>query len=125
MMSRQQRIDYEILDCAVNGFRDSKGYATAATTTVPAFRKRLLVLFPDSVDQEFTDACKRLSKQGLLHLQKFDNELGGFCDYHDERDDVAFFGANSNVFCLRASVQSQKYFKQLSTLIDAPSGFKR
>ena len=94
-------------------------------SAIPAFRKRLLVLFPDSVDQEFTDACKRLSKQGLLHLQKFDNELGGFCDYHDERDDVAFFGANSNVFCLRASVQSQKYFKQLSTLIDAPSGFKR
>ena len=124
MMSREQRIDYEILDCAINGFRDSKGHATAATTTVPAFLKRLRVLFPDCVAQEFTDACKRLSKQDLLHLQKFNNELGGFRDYQDQRDDVTFFDANSSGFCLRASVHSHKYFEQLLTLIDAPSGFK-
>ena len=87
MMTRAQRIDYELLDCAIHGFRDSRGYVTAATTTVPAFLKRLRVLFPDSVAQEFTDACKRLSKQDLLHLQKFDNEIGGFRDYQDERDE--------------------------------------
>ena len=46
MMTRAQRIDYELLDCAIHGFRDSRGYATAATTTVPAFLKRLRVLFP-------------------------------------------------------------------------------
>ena len=125
MMTRAQRIDYELLDCAIHGFRDSRGYVTAATTTVPAFLKRLRVLFPDSVAQEFTDACKRLSKQDLLHLQKFDNEIGGFRDYQDERDDVAFFDADSTGFCLRASIQSQKYFKLLLALIDAPSGFKR
>src|ERR1019366_9340397 len=43
MMTRAQRIDYELLDCAIHGFRDSRGYATAATTTVPAFLKRLRV----------------------------------------------------------------------------------
>ena len=122
MMTREQRIDYEILECALNGSRGSGRYAT----TAPAFLKRLRELFPDIVAWEFTDACKRLFKQNVLHLRKFDNDLGGLRDYQGARDDVTYFGADSKGFYIQASgVQGQKYFKQLSALIEGPAGFKR
>jgi hypothetical protein len=121
MMTRKQRIDYEILDCVLNRSRGSHGYST----TVPAFLMRLRLLFPDSVAREFTDACKRLSEQAVLHLQKYDRNIEGFHDYQDARDDVTFLDANSDGFILRASVETEKYFRQLLVLIVAPVGFKR
>jgi hypothetical protein len=118
MMNREQRIDYEMLDFALNASRDANGYPTA----VPAFLIRLRKLFPNVVASEFTDACKRLFTRNALHLRRFDNDLAAFRDYQDACDDVTFFGAGSNGFCLRASEQSQNCFKQLSALIDVPVG---
>jgi hypothetical protein len=70
MMTREQRIDYEILDFTLNATTGAHGYAT----TVPKFLNRLRELFPDVAAREFTDACKRLFKQDALHLQALDND---------------------------------------------------
>jgi len=86
--------------------------------------KRLQALFPDSVVREFTDACKRLLKRGVLHVGRFDHDLAGFRDYQADGDDATFFDANSDGICLRASGESQKYFSEVSMLIAMPFGFK-
>lgn len=120
MMTREQRIDYEILDCALNGSRGN-GYST----TVREFLKRLRIIFPRIVAREFTEACKRLSEQQILHLHRFDQKLDGFRAYEGARDDMDFFDDACDGFFLRANVQSQKHFRQLSVLIEAPIGSKR
>lgn len=113
-MNRQQRIDYEVLDCAINGAWGGHDYAT----TISDFLKRIRVLFPDAVGSEFTDTCKRLSQEGLVSLRQFDRE--GFHDYRDSHDDAAFFDTSDGFYlCIIAG--SRKYFQQLSALIDVPS----
>jgi hypothetical protein len=119
MMNRQQRIDYEILDCAINGAWGNNDYAT----TVPAFLKRLLALFPDCVAPEFTDACKRLSKEGVVSLRQLDRS--GLHAYRDLHDDASFFGTKADGFCLTAIAGSEKFFHQLSTLIDVPAAARQ
>jgi len=122
MMTREQRIDYEILSRALSDSRGSYGYAT----TVPAFLKRLQELFPDMVVWEFTETCKRLTKQNILHLRQFDRELGRVRDYQGESDDAAFLGADSSGLYLCAQTeQGQKCFRQLAALIQVPAGFDR
>ena len=58
-MSRLQRIEFEILDCAINRANNSDGY----TTTVNMFLTRLEQLFPDMSKQELKEACKGLVRQ--------------------------------------------------------------
>ena len=122
MMSRPQRIEYEILDCAMNGPRGADGYAT----TLAAFLRRLRELFPSIEDLEFTDACLRLVEQDALLLRKFDKDLGGHRDYQGAGDDLTFFYADPQMgFQLHARPLSQQCFKELSAFIDMPAGFKR
>lgn len=120
MMTREQRIDYEILDFALNASRDANGYVT----TVPAFLNRLRELFSDIASRELTDACKRLVTQNALHLQRYDKSSSTLLDYQDERDDVTFFDSGSEGICFKTKTQSQRCFRQLSALIEAPVGFK-
>jgi hypothetical protein len=88
MMTRPQRIEYEILDCAINGARGADdGYAT----TLAAFLQRLQELFPGIEAHEFTDACMRLVEQNALRLSKLDKTLGRSRDHQRARDNIASF----------------------------------
>jgi hypothetical protein len=73
MMTRSQRIEYEILDCAINGGGGGRGY----TTTVATFMERLQDLFPNIDPQEFTDASIRLVNRKALQLNGFDRSIDG------------------------------------------------
>jgi len=116
MMTRPQRIEYEILDCAINGSRGADGYIT----TLAEFLTRLQELFPGIEVREFTDACRRLVNQNVLRLRTLEQE------YRGGLDDVAFFIANPKVgLHFHPSAQAQRYFRQLSTFIDMPAEFKR
>lgn len=116
MMTRPQRIEYEILDCAINGARGAEGF----TATLAEFLMRLRALFPGLEAPEFTDACRRLVGQNALRLRKLEKE------YRGGPDDVTFFMTEpSVVFHLHSSAQSQAYFRELSAFIDMPGKFKR
>ena len=116
MMTRPQRIEYEILDCAINGARGADGY----TTTLAEFLMRLRALFPGIEAPEFTDACRRLVEQNALSLRKLGTE------YRDGPNDVTcFLNEPRVVFHLHSSANSQPYFKELSAFIDMPGKFKR
>jgi len=123
-MTRAQRIEYEILDCALHGWMRSEGYAT----TVGGFAERLRQCFPDIQHQEFTEACKRLFQQQALDLRKLDNSgaVVGLLDFRGTREDeMAFFADARAVFYLRPRPLSQTYFGRLSAHLEAPSGFRR
>ena len=116
MMTRPQRIEYEILDCAISGARGAEGY----TTTLAEFLMRLRALFPGIEAPEFTDACRRLVEQNALSFRK----LGK--DYRGGPNDVTCFITEPGVVIhLQSSAQSQPYFKELSAFIDMPGEFKR
>jgi len=116
MMTRPQRIEYEILGCAMNGSRGAEGY----TTTLAEFLSRLQELFPGVEPLEFKDACRPLVDQNALRLRKLEKEYcRGF-------DDVAFFIDDPNAgLHFHASAQTPLYFRWLSAFIDMPAGFKR
>ena len=64
MMSRLQRIEFEILDCAINRANTNDGYST----TVNMFLTRLEQLFPDVSKQELKEACKGLVRQKAIEI---------------------------------------------------------
>lgn len=115
MMDREQRIEYEILDCALRRASHAEGHLTMGTV----FTERLRQLFPDIQPQEFTAACKRLADLNVLFLYKRDSR-GGTRDYQAGAAAVAFFDGE---FWLSPSAMSQTYFKRLSSWIDPPPGF--
>lgn len=114
MMERAERLDYEILDCALNRAIDSRGYPT----TVTQLLKRLRELFPDLQPAEFIAACRRLRRQDALHLHLA--TVGVWRDYRESVDDEALL---SQEFWLRAGIHGPQYFRQLSALIEVPPGF--
>src|SRR3954468_17393582 len=113
MMDRRERLHYEILDCALNRAIDARGYPT----TVRQFVARLRNLFPDLQETEFTGACHWLTRQEALHLQLMTN--GNWRDYRGEEDYEAL---SNQEFWLKGTMRGQNYFRQLSDLIEAPSG---
>jgi len=121
MMSREERIEYEILDCILN-HRGDEG----VSTTVPGFMMRLVALFPGIQVGEFASACRRLLALDALDLSVFDKADGVRRDYRDGRDDVEFFYADPKTkLHLRASAASRAQFTRLAALIELPAAFKR
>jgi hypothetical protein len=117
MMTRDQRIDYEILVCILNA-----AGADGLVTTAPRFMVRLRELFPDIQAAEFTDACKRLFAMRALQLHKLDK---GRAVIDDDKDasDVEFIFTNPEVkLNLKTSEFSQRHFRRLSALIEPPAG---
>ena len=120
-MSREQRIEYEILDCILN-HRGAEG----VSTTVPGFMMRLVELFPGIQVGEFASACRHLLALDALDLCTFDTADGSRRDYRDARDDAEFFYAGPKTkLHLRASAASQTQFTRLAALIELPAAFKR
>jgi len=121
MMTREQRIEYEILNCALNGAIHSDGYAT----TVSKFTERLGQCFPDIRHQEFTAACERLFQQQALALRKAPKSVVGWLDYRVTAEDDAPFSADDRGnFYLSPAPMSRTYFNRLSGYLEAPAGFK-
>jgi len=102
MMNREQRIEYEILDCAFNADRVS-GHVTDTET----FTEQLRGLFPDIRPEEFIAACKRLVEANRLDVQ--------YRGYGDER--TVFAGR----FYLACAPLSHSYFEELRRLIEVPT----
>jgi hypothetical protein len=118
MMTRSQRIEYEILDCAING----AGRGRAYTTTVATFIERLRDLFPDIDPQEFTDASIRLVNLKALQVNGFDRSTDGPPDYPVLPESIPLRYSNSRLqITLHAAVKAQQYFKELAALIEIPS----
>ena len=116
MMTRPQRIEYEILDCAINGARGADGY----TTTLAGFLMRLRALFPGIEASEFTDACRRLVEHNAVSLRKLGTEYPG-----GPNDVTSFLNEPRVAFHLHSSAKSRPHFQGLSALIDMPGKFKR
>jgi len=116
MMSRRQRIEFEILDCALNRVPEghhSEGYSTA----VIVFLKRLRLLFPDVETREFKEACKGLALQNAIQISF--PSTGGYRTYRGGvNDDVEFFDAK--VVRLKSASGSHGYFRELGALIEVP-----
>ena len=64
MMSRVQRIEYEILDCALNRATHSEG----SSTTADMFPARLENLFPNIETREFQQVCQTLTRQKAIEV---------------------------------------------------------
>jgi hypothetical protein len=117
MMSRVQRIEYEILDCALNRATPSEGFIT----TVILFMRRLEILFPDIETIEFTQACQGLTRLSAIAVS-FPTIAAGYIHYQGADDDAELFDAKT--LRLAPTSFSQAYYRQLSALIEAPTGFK-
>jgi len=114
MMTRAQRIEYEILDCAVHGSTGVEGY----TVTLAQFLMRLRELFPDIEAHEFTEACRRLVDRDALLVRKLKEGYGGGLD------EATFFTDPKAALHFHSGPQSELYFRQLSAFIDMPAAFK-
>jgi hypothetical protein len=122
MMTRSERIEYEILDCALNRTSSQEGWPTS----LDAFLTQLRNLFPDVERQELIEACKRLAKRGVLTLRK--KELGrqlAYRDYRGKHDDEAFFHETLGELRFQEAPISRAYFSKLTALIVPPAGLKR
>jgi|HubBroStandDraft_4_1064222.scaffolds.fasta_scaffold908260_1 hypothetical protein len=117
MMSREQRIEYEILDCALNQANHSGGHHTA----VILFMARLQQLFPGIEAREFRGACKELVRQDAVELA-FPSVIG-YRHYRGASDDTDF--SDAKTLRLATTPSSRAYFHRLSALIEAPAGFRR
>jgi hypothetical protein len=102
MMSRQQRIEYEILDFALKS-----GLVSGHPTSTRAFTQSLRWLFPNVQAEEFIEACQRLIGENRLDVQY----LAG-----DDAQNV-FEG---RVF-LKPAALSHDYFQELQGLIEMPT----
>jgi hypothetical protein len=102
MMSREERIEYEILDCALRA-DVGPGYLTDAKTFTQLLRK----LFPDIQPQEFTDTCKKLIKEGRVDVR-----------YQDGEDEQMVFAGR---FYLACAPRSHEYLEELRQLIELPT----
>ncbi len=126
MMSRAQRIEYEILDCALNraarnqvvlGLVGRRGFATNASR----FMKRLRELFPDIEPHEFWRACLGLTRLSAINVEF--SVIGGYRNYQGAGDDQALFDAKT--LWLKPADHSRGYFRQLSALIEVPPEARR
>jgi hypothetical protein len=102
MMSREQRVHYEILDRVFKA-DGVNGYATDTR----AFTESLLPLFSDISHEEFTAACRQLIVGKRLDIQ-----------YHGLGDEQNVF---AGIFFLSRAPLSRAYFDELRRLIDVPS----
>ncbi|MGO9262181.1 MAG: hypothetical protein ACLQU1_38645 [Bryobacteraceae bacterium] len=114
MMSRKQRIDYEILDYALKA-DPASGYLT----DTQKFTQLLRGLFPDIRPEEFVGACKRLHNENRLELRFRQGQQEGpaYQLYWDVGDEQMFLGE----FYLAHAVRSCDYFKELRRLIELPT----
>lgn len=113
MMTRLQRIEFEILDCALNRPNNSDGY----TTTVNMFVTRLQHLFPNVDKQEFREACKGLVRQKAIEVNL------PRISYRGADDDAEFLAAK--MMLLKPASLSEVHFRRLSALIVPPASFKQ
>jgi hypothetical protein len=121
MMTRAERIEYEILDCALNRSFAKEGWATSLQTLV----LQLHNLFPDIDRGELVEACKRLAMSGALIVRKQGpNPDAGYDDYHGEHDDQHFFRNDRDHLRFQKSPLSGVHFRNLAARIELPPGFK-
>jgi hypothetical protein len=122
MMTRAERIEYEILDCALNRTSAPEGWPTS----LELFLMQLCELFPDIRARELIEACKRLAVQGALTLRKKEPGRGVlYHAYRGEHDDEAFFHNNCSELRFQQASMSWAHFKSLAALIEPPVTFKR
>src|SRR5260370_19698106 len=126
MMSRAERIEYEILDCALNraarsqvrlGLVGRRDFATNASR----FMKRLRELFPDIEPHEFSRACLGLMRLSAINVDF--SVIGGYRNYQGAGDDQALFDAKT--LWLKPADHSRAYFRRLSALIEVPAEARR
>jgi hypothetical protein len=113
MMTRNQRIEFEILDCTLKKAARMGGWPT----TLEVFLLRVRELFPDVIPQELIAGFKRLAIEGALTLCK--NEPGPIHrDYRGGDDDDIFFRDHWSELRLQKTGLSRVYFAQLTELIE-------
>ena len=117
MMSRAERIEYEILDCALNRAVRSQSFATNAS----GFMKRLRELFRDIEPHEFRRAYLGLTRLSAINVDF--SVIGGYRNYQGADDNQALFDAKA--LWLKPADHSRAYFRQLSALIEAPPAARR
>ena len=117
MMDRSQRMNVEILDCALYRATRREGY----TTNVAEFVGRLRKLFPDIEAFEFRQACKRLVAERALDLRLLNS--GVQRSYEGPEDDVFF--DDRALLRLGGAALSHDHFQRLSALIEAPPGMRQ
>jgi hypothetical protein len=119
MMTRAERIEYEILDCALNRARGPAGWPTS----LEQFLTQLRDLFPDAESQELIETCKGLAMQQALILRK--QEPGRRPIYHDYRgylDDESFFGETHSELRFQEAPMSRYRLKNLTAMITFRAG---
>ena len=116
MMSRAERIEYEILDSALNQAAHSAGF----TTSVVLFVRRLEKLFPDVTPHDLMHALRELTRLNAIDVSF--PAIGGYRRYCGPSDDAALSDAETLRF--NPASECQRCFRQLSELIVAPAGFK-
>jgi hypothetical protein len=115
MMTRDQRIEFEILDCTLNRDISRGGWETS----LEVFLLQVRELFPDVEPQELIAAFKRMALENALTLFKV--ELGPtYRDHRGEDDDEVFFRDRENKLRLQGASLSRPYFAQLAALIELP-----
>ena len=102
MMNRDQRIEYQILECTINA-----DLASGYLTDTRAFTQLLSRLFPDIREEEFIACCKRLVVANSLDVR--------FSGYRNER--TAF----ASTFYLAHTALNHRYFQELRRLVEVPS----
>lgn len=131
MMSREERIEYEILDCVLNRAIDSRGWPTSVRLFVSELRQ----LFPDAKSQEVVEASKRLAMTGALVLSKKEPLSGSaqrprgglnalLHNYEGEHEDGAFFYEDRGELWFQRAPMTRAHFQKLRALVEPPSGFK-
>ena len=121
MMTRAERIEYEILDYTLTRSSSPQGWQT----NLEQFLAQLRDLFPDAEQLELIAAFKRLTIQGALTLRKI--EPDGSSIYHDYRgsfDDEAFFGETRSELWFHEAPRSRYRFTNLMAMVTPPHGVK-
>ena len=120
MMTRDQRIEFEILDCTLNRAIATGGWPTS----LEVFLLKVCDLFPDVELGELIIALKRLSVEGALTLWK--KEPGPtYCDYRDDHDDEIFFHDRRCELHFQEASFSRVHFARLTALIELPGTRRR
>src|SRR5260370_31557699 len=115
MMSRAERIEYEILECALTraapsqvrlGLVGRRDFATNPSR----FMERLRELFPDIEPHEFSRACMVLTRLSAINVDF--SVIGGYRNYQGAGDDQALFDAKT--LWLKPGDHSRSYFRRVS-----------
>jgi hypothetical protein len=121
MMTRTERIEYEILDCALNRTRREW------RTSIESFLLKIRELFPDAQREEVIRACKDLPIKGALTLRKVvfpgsHSKLAvesAYHDCHDQHKDDIFLAAYSELRFQPAALR-RLHFQRLLWLVELP-----